>query len=68
MTGDFSEPEDFYNGLKRFINEEVFHMYTHALAKVFPEQFHEEDFTTSVMCREMAKLQCLKPGWNHMEN
>lgn len=43
-------------------------MYTHALAKVFPDQMHEEDFTTSIACREAARLQCLTPGWHHPEN
>jgi hypothetical protein len=43
-------------------------MYTHALAKVYPESIGDSDFTSSVSCREMAKLQCLKPGWWHEEN
>jgi hypothetical protein len=68
MNGNFAIANDFYDGLKKFVNEEVFHMYTHALAKVYPDQFYEEDFTTSVMCREMARLQCLQPGWVHLEN
>lgn len=60
--------EDYYKKVKNVINEEIFHMYTHALAKVFPEQIGDKDFTSSISCREMAKLQCLKPGWWHLEN
>ena len=43
-------------------------MYTHALAKAFPTQVGDSDFTTSVSCREMARLECLSPGWWHEEN
>jgi hypothetical protein len=60
--------DQWYASTKRITNEEVFHMYTHALGKVFPKQFGEHDFTSSVACREMAKLQCMKPGWHHPEN
>ena len=48
--------EDYYLQVKQVINEEIFHMYTHALAKVFPEAIGDSDFTSSVSCREMARL------------
>lgn len=63
--------DEYYKAVKQIINEEIFHMYTQALGTIFPEQVgwtDEKDFTTSVSCREMARLQCLVPGWHHPEN
>jgi len=57
---------DEYEAITKGItNEEVFHLYTHALARLFPTAVGDRDFTTSVSCREMAKLTCLQPGWHH---
>ena len=37
MYGDGEDPiEDYHRMVKNVINEEIFHMYTHALAKVYP--------------------------------
>ena len=37
-------------------------------AKAYPEALGISDFTSSVVGRETARLQCVKPGWWHPEN
>ena len=52
----YSSVQEYQTEVKSIYNEEVFHMLTHSLAKVFPKQIGDEDFTSSVSCREMARL------------
>ena len=48
--------------------EEIFHFYTEkGLGKAFPAQFGSENFS-SVICTQMAELECVQPGWWHPEN
>lgn len=50
------------------MTEEVFHMFTQmGLAKSNPAIFGVDDFT-STMCTEMARHECVQPGWWHEEN
>lgn len=59
--------EKYHMVMKSIINEEVFHMYTqYGLGMAFPELWGSE--WDSLMCKETAKLQCMKPGWWHEEN
>lgn len=49
--------------------EEAFHMvHQMGYAKIYPNKLGMEDFTSSIVGREMARLQCVKPGWIHPEN
>ena len=48
--------------------EEVFHMVHDGWAYAFPSVFGYDSFSSSVVCRETARLQCVKPGWHHPEN
>ena len=51
------------------MQEEAFHMcHQSGFAKVYPEYLGLDDFTSSVACREAARLQCVSPGWWHPEN
>lgn len=49
------------------IVEEVFHMMTQfGWGRAYPELFGSHDFTSSLMCREMARASCVH--WRHPEN
>jgi len=54
---------------KTILFEEAFHM-VHEMrwAKQFPKEFGLSSYTGSIVCRETARLQCVKPGWWHPEN
>ena len=46
-------------------------VYQHGYAKMWPETFgwkDEKDFSSSTVCKEVARLQCVKPGWWHPDN
>ena len=36
--------------------------------QVYPDALSVDNFTTSIACREAARLQCVSPGWHHPEN
>jgi len=59
-----SGKEEYFGYSKRILNEEIFHTYNNALAKAFPTEFGAQDFN-SIACKEMARLECMKPGWHH---
>lgn len=48
--------------------DEVFHLVHDGWADVYPDVFGLDSFTSSVIFRETARLQCIKPGWWHPEN
>eukprot|EP00756_Hemistasia_phaeocysticola_P002903 Hpha_TRINITY_DN11954_c0_g1::TRINITY_DN11954_c0_g1_i2::g.20416::m.20416 len=51
------------------MQEEVFHMiHQSGFAQVYPSDLGMIDFTSSVVARETARLQCVQPGWWHPEN
>lgn len=55
--------------VKAIMVEEAFHMiHQNGLARAYPEALGLDDFTSSVACREAARLQCVQPGWWHPEN
>jgi len=54
--------------MKRIVNEECFHFYSAiALSTTFPAAFGDTTFD-SIICKEMSRLECVKPGWWHEEN
>lgn len=54
---------------KGVMMEEAFHMvHQNGYARVYPDELGMDDFTSSVVGREMARLQCADPGWIHPEN
>ena len=53
--------------VRRVLVEEVFHMMTEfGWGPAYPDLFGSEDFTSSLMCREMASAECV--NWLHPEN
>lgn len=55
--------------VKAIMFEEAFHMvHQSGWAEAYPEALGLNDFTSSIICRETANLQCVKPGWWHEEN
>ena len=55
--------------VKQIMVEEVFHMiHQWGSAQAYPLALGVDDFTTSIVCREMAKVVCCDPGWQHPEN
>jgi len=55
--------------VKAIMVEEAFHMvHQNGWARAYPEVLGLDDFTSSVVCREAASLQCVQPGWWHPEN
>lgn len=53
---------------KAIMFEEAFHMINEGWAASFPEIFGYDNFRDSLICRETARHQCVKPGWWHEEN
>jgi len=54
--------------LKGIMFEEAFHMiHDMGWARAYPSELGMNDYT-SIVCEEMARLQCVKPGWWHQEN
>ena len=54
---------------KPVILEEAFHLvHQNGWAEVWPEIFGYADDFSSTVCEEMARLQCVAPGWHHPEN
>ena len=54
---------------KSIILEEAFHLvHQNGWAEVWPEIFGYADDFSSTVCEEMARLQCVAPGWHHPEN
>ena len=54
---------------KRILVEEIFHMVTQwGWGIAYPSDVGSNDFTTSIACREMARVACSNPGWMHPEN
>ena len=46
--------------LKREIFEEVFHfVHKFGWATIYPDEFGLTDYSSSVICREVTKLQCV---------
>ena len=46
-------------------------VYQQGYANLWPETFgwnSEDDYSSSSVCREVARLQCVKPGWWHPGN
>ena len=63
-----SLPSTPTSGMKLIISEEVSHMFhQYGYAVVKPAQFGVDDFS-SVVCTEMSRVACAKPGWHHQEN
>jgi len=62
---DFNDLAD----VKGIMMEEAFHM-IHQLgyAVLYPAELGMEDFTSSVIGRELSRLQCVSPGYYHPEN
>jgi len=55
--------------IKGILMEEAFHLvHNNGYAVVYPEMLGLDDFTSSIIGRETARLQCVKPGWFHPEN
>jgi len=55
--------------VKSIMVEEVFHMiHQWGSAQAHPEALGVEDFSSSVVCRELSKVVCCNPGWQHPEN
>jgi len=49
--------------------EEAFHMvHQEGYAWVYPDEFGLEDYTSSIVGRETARLECVEPGYFHPEN
>ena len=49
--------------------EEAFHMvHQSGFAEVFPKELGVDSYTSSVIGREAARLQCVQPGYFHPEN
>jgi hypothetical protein len=54
---------------KSAILEEAFHLvHQHGWAEVWPDVFGFADDFSSTVCEEMARLQCVAPGWHHPNN
>jgi len=67
--GSNGDPEYAEKKFKAIIQEEVFHMiHLIGYANAYPEAFGMDDFTSSIVGRETAQLECVKPGWWHPEN
>mmetsp|Transcript_12984 Transcript_12984/g.15233 ORF Transcript_12984/g.15233 Transcript_12984/m.15233 type:complete len:431 (+) Transcript_12984:38-1330(+) len=56
------------NDYKAIMFEEGFHMVHQGWAASMPEAFGDNNFQDSVVSRETARHQCVKPGWWHPEN
>jgi len=64
-SGESNKRREF----KGIMMEEAFHMvHQNGYAVVYPEELGMSDFTSSVVGRETARLQCVKPGYFHPEN
>jgi hypothetical protein len=69
--GIFTPPNEEYGSIlvRGTLIEEAFHMvHQSGWSKAYPAALGMNDFTTSVVCREAARLQCVEPGWWHPEN
>mmetsp|Transcript_30552 Transcript_30552/g.36312 ORF Transcript_30552/g.36312 Transcript_30552/m.36312 type:complete len:346 (+) Transcript_30552:79-1116(+) len=53
---------------KAIMFEEAFHMMNSGWADIYPDIFGFDSFEDSLICRETARLQCVRPGWWHPEN
>jgi len=53
---------------KAIMFEEAFHMVNEGWATAYPDVFGYANFQDSIICRETARHQCVKPGWWHEEN
>jgi len=54
--------------VKATLFEESFHLMHSSWATTWPDIFGFDSFTSSIVCRETARLQCCLPGWFHPEN
>jgi len=60
---------DVARKVKGIMMEEAFHLvHQNGYAVVYPDELGMNDFTSSVVSRETARLQCVEPGWFHHEN